>query len=118
MAVPESAILGGMSIDLSTVDIPKEPAHRRVWIIAMLRLRGTSLRQIAKDLKVSPQAVSNALLVPSRFIEKAVADALGISVEALFFERFDGAGNRLTRTRETQRSTAGSGRNGKGREAA
>jgi lambda repressor-like predicted transcriptional regulator len=91
-----------MSIALSTLDIPKNPAERRAWVCYQLRIRGNSLRQIALGIDVSPQAVSSALMAPSFRIEQAIAAALGTSVTALFPERFDGNGQRLTHTRQSQ----------------
>lgn len=100
-----------MTISQTTLDIPKNPAERRAWICFQLRLRGTSLRAIARRLGVSQQAVSNALMTPSSHIEPAIAEAIGLTAQQLFPERFDDAGNRLPRTRPQHRITRPSGRN-------
>lgn len=105
LAVPESVCSIAVTIALATTEVPKEPAVRRVWIVAMLRLRGTSLRRIANEQGVSHQAASNALLVPSQYIESAIADAIGVPVARLFPERFDALGNRIAQTRPQKRST-------------
>lgn len=89
----------------TSLNVPKNPAERRAWICYQLRLRGSSLRRIASDLGVSQQAASHALLSPSSHIEKAIAEAIGLTPETLFPERFDAAGNRLSRVREQQRTT-------------
>jgi len=94
-----------MSIYPSTLDVPKNPAERRGWVCYQLRLRGSSLTRIAKEEGVSLQAVSNALMMPSSFIEPAIAAALGLTVEQLFPERFDAMGQRLAHTRQVKRST-------------
>lgn len=80
-------------------DIPADPARRRLWIIAELRLLGSSLTEVARDLRVTPQAVSNALRVPSGRIEKALAERLGMPVQHLFPERYRADGMRLHRCR-------------------
>lgn len=66
-------------------------AHERLK--AELRIRGTSLARIARELGVSDAALS---LVGkgynrSRRIERALADAAGVSPEALFPERYQGS---------------------------
>jgi len=96
---------------LSTVNIPKNPAERRVWITGQLRLRGTSLRRLAVQEGVSPQAMSNALMLPSSHLEEVIAKALGLTAQQLFPERFDANGNRLGWTRDQQRTTRDQSRN-------
>lgn len=98
-------MLMSMSIDLSTLDIPKNPAERRAWVCYRLRVRGNSLRNIAYQQGVTRQAVSNALMSPSQLLERAIAAALDLKVEQLFPERFDATGHRLTHTRQAQRIT-------------
>lgn len=65
-------------------------AHERLK--AELRIRGSSLAQISRDLGVSDSALS---LVGkgyhrSRRIEKALADAVGSTPEELFPDRYRG----------------------------
>ena len=60
-----------------------------------MRLRGKSLRRIAKSIGITPVAVSAALGIPSFRAEQAIAEALGLTPQQLFPERYDGAGNRL-----------------------
>jgi len=99
-----------MSDAASSMNIPKEPAERRVWIVGQLRLRGSSLRKIADRLGVSHQSCSIALMAPSERIEIAIAEELGIPVQALFPDRFSPEGRRLPQSRPWNRNT--------GREAA
>jgi Ner family transcriptional regulator len=94
-----------MSIARSTLNIPADPLARRDWVVYQLRTRGSSLRQIAREIGVVHQAVSQTLVLPNSHIEPAIAKALGVSVRDLFPERFDSRGRRLHRTREKQRST-------------
>lgn len=100
-----------MSIVLTTINAPKNPAERRGWIVWQLRLRGTSLRRLAADHGVSQQAMSHALTASSSHLEAVIAEALGLMPEQLFPERFDAQGKRLTWTRDQQRSTRTGARN-------
>ena len=94
-----------MSIAASSMNIPKEPSERRVWIVGQLRLRGSSLRKVADRLGVSHQSCSTALLAPSERIEIAIAEELGIPVQRLFPDRFSPEGRRLPQSRPWNRST-------------
>lgn len=79
-------------------DILRNPAARRVWVRAQLRLRGMSLRRIAEREGVSHQAVSAALIVPSERLEAVLAAELGMRVQDLFPDRYDRHGIRTVRT--------------------
>ncbi len=59
-------------------------AHERMK--AELRIRGTSLAQLARDLRVTDSALTlvGKRMCRSQKIEKALADALGVAPEALF----------------------------------
>ncbi len=65
-------------------------AHERLK--AELRIRGTSLAQISRDLGVTDSALSliGKGFHRSRRIEKALADAVGSTPEALFPDRYPG----------------------------
>lgn len=65
-------------------------AHERLK--AELRIRGTSLAQISRDLGVTDSALSlvGKGFHRSRRIEKALADAVGTTPEALFPDRYLG----------------------------
>lgn len=94
-----------MSTAPATVNIPKNPAERRVWIKGELELRGLSLRALARREGVSHQAMSAALLAPSSHLQPVLADALGVSVHQLWPEWYDERCNRIGRTRTRQRIT-------------
>lgn len=94
-----------MSNAIATTDVPKNPAIRRVWICGQLRIRGTSLRALALRAGVTHQAMSAALMAPNIHLEPAIAEAIGLTPQTLFPERFGAGGVRLTRTRTIQRST-------------
>ncbi|HYH17613.1 MAG TPA: helix-turn-helix domain-containing protein [Azospirillum sp.] len=68
-------------------------------MVASLKRKGSSLRQIAAELEVCAQAVSQALFLPSERIERALADRLEVAVHDLFPERYRPDGVRLCRTR-------------------
>lgn len=106
-----------MSIVHTTLDIPKNPAERRGWVIWQLRLQGSSLSKIARAEGVSQQAVSNALIAPSSHLETAIAKALNLTPEQLFPERFNGV-HRLSHTRQVQRNARASKHNVEDAEAA
>lgn len=89
------------------LDIPKNPAERRGWIITQLWLRGTSLRAVGAAAGKSHQSMSYALRAPSAECEELIARALGLTALQLFPERFDAAGVRLHRLRPWQPNTAG-----------
>lgn len=91
---------------IATLEVPKEPAHRRVWVCGQLRLRNTSLRKLAQNEGVSHQAMSATLLAPNTHLEPVIAGAIGLTPAQLFPERFDAVGNRIVQTRSPQRSTA------------
>jgi Ner family transcriptional regulator len=87
-------------------------------VVYQLRLKGSSLREIARQEGVVHQAVNNALMLPSSHLERAIAKELGLRVQDLFPERFGATGQRLNRTREPKRSSGPTQRNGKGARAA
>jgi Predicted transcriptional regulator len=94
-----------MSRAIAILDVPINAAERRVWICAQLRMRGNSLRHLAREEGVSHQAMSAALVAPNAHLEPVIAKALGLTPRQLFPERFDHAGNRVCQTRAPQRST-------------
>ena len=110
-------MLFDMKHALAKNDIPKNPARRREWIKGELRLRGTSLRQLALAIGVAPQSMSATLTQPLSHLEPVIADALGVTVEELFPERFEN-GHRLYQVRPQQRNTKRCSSNVKNTEAA
>jgi lambda repressor-like predicted transcriptional regulator len=100
-----------MTNEPSTVNIPKNPAERRGWIIWQLRNRGWSLSRVARREGVSVQAVSMALMVSSSHLQGVIAGLLDLTPQQLFPEFYDAAGRRLGNTRDPQRSTRGAARN-------
>jgi len=61
------------------------PAQRREYIKYQLRLRGTTLAEISRELGVSTATMSQVCLGVRRSdrVLSAIADRLGVSLEAL-----------------------------------
>lgn len=83
---------------------PSDPYERAAWVKFQLELRGLSLTAVANAEGVTRRAVSNALHLPSRFLEEAIALAIGLTPETLFPERYGANGQRLCRSREPHRT--------------
>lgn len=92
-----------MSKPINT-EVPKEPAARRAWILYQLKLRGLSFRQLARTVGVSQPALSAACLAPNIHLEPVIAEAIGLTAQELFPERWcSETGRRLTQTRAPAR---------------
>jgi Ner family transcriptional regulator len=84
----------------TNTEVPKNPAERRAWILYRLRLRGLSFRQLARETGVSQQAMSAACMAPNIHLEPVIAEAIGLTPQALFPERWcPETGRRLTQSR-------------------
>lgn len=73
-------------------DIPHDPRLRWEWIKYQLRAKGTSLATLARDLRVTAQAVKNVKRSPYPRMERAIAKALGIAPQKLWPERWNSDG--------------------------
>lgn len=69
--------------------IPANPRQRREWIKYQLRLRNSSLAQVARDHGVSRDAAILALRKPYPRMERAIANALGLEPIQIWPERYD-----------------------------
>jgi Ner family transcriptional regulator len=99
-----ACIFVGMSKRASTMDIPKRPTERAQWILFQLKVRGSNYSALARELGCSNQAVAWAAGGrPSREIEKAIADKIGVRHVDLFPEHFDENGERVPLARPRQR---------------
>lgn len=67
---------------------PKKPQERKVWIKAMLELRGSSFAAIARELGVTRGAVRRAQTHPYPKMEQAIAAKLGFAPEDIWPERY------------------------------
>ncbi|MEN2980301.1 helix-turn-helix domain-containing protein [Tistrella bauzanensis] len=79
-----------------------------------LKLRNTSLADIARSNGWSKSVVSQALRSPLYQQEVAIAEALGLKPETLFVERYDRTGRRRHAVKSSGRAT---GRNVEGARA-
>lgn len=86
--------------------VPSDPADRRDWIITQLKRGGSSMRQVALKIGVTPQSVQQTLYLPSARIELALAKELSVPVHMLFPDRYRPDGSRLRRTRGPDRAAA------------
>lgn len=99
IVIPKRSYNPVMTPDMTALDIPKYPAERRAWVIFELKKRKTNLSRIADALKITRQSVYGAFSEPSVRVEMAVAEALGMTAQQLFPERFDHNGVRIPHTR-------------------
>lgn len=69
-------------------DIPVHPLLRREWIKFQLRLRGTTLSALARELGVSRQALGQTLVTSYPRMERAIAARLGMEPWDIWPERY------------------------------
>lgn len=67
---------------------PKRAKERRVWIKAMLELRGSSFAAIARELGVTRGAVRRVQDRPYPKMERAIAEKLGFTPKDIWPERY------------------------------
>ena len=70
-------------------EIPNEPELRWEWIKFQLRTKGTSLAQLARQLGVERNALNNVKRVAYPRMERAIAQALGLTPFQIWPERWD-----------------------------
>ena len=68
--------------------IPRDPAKKRAWILYQLHRRNLTFTAIARQLQVSPQAVSKTIDCPSQRIEAALAVALHVTPADIWPDRY------------------------------
>ena len=78
------------SIDITS--IPTDQRQRREWIKFQLRVRGSSLSQLARELHVTRHTTILALARPYPRIERAIAKRIGLRPEQIWPERYDELG--------------------------
>ena len=77
-----------MNIVPDSRTIPTDPMQRNEWIKFQLRIRGSSLSQLARDLGVTRQAVRNALSSRYPRMERVIAAEIGLDPETIWPERY------------------------------
>lgn len=78
--------------DTSLRAILSDPQKRRGWVIYQLTLQGRSLAAVAREHGVARTGLYKAFVHPYPLMEKRIADALGMTPQALFPERYDELG--------------------------
>lgn len=106
-------------------DVPRDPFARHGWIVQALRSRGVSLSALSVQAGYTRTYFQQALHRPLATAEAAIAQALGLTPQQVWPERFDRAGRRLPQRRpgrgahhQPKDSAAAPPRNGKDRRAA
>jgi len=86
-----------MELDSKTKALLHDPEKRWAWIRYQLNLQGITIRHIALCNGVKPQTVARARHQPYPKMEKALADALDLTPQELFPDRYgeDGLPARL-----------------------
>jgi len=77
-----------MPTALDKEPVPQDPLQRNEWIKYQLRIRGSSMSQLARRLGVTRQAVRNALSGSYPKMERAIAHEIGRSPEHIWPERY------------------------------
>lgn len=103
--------------------VPLDPHARLEWIKYQLRVRGTSLAKIARELGIDRHNCINALRRPYPRVQQAIADKLGLQPYHLWPEWYhrDGTRKRLkpgARKRATKDNSREATNNVRRREAA
>ncbi|WP_082061055.1 helix-turn-helix domain-containing protein [Pseudomonas sp. MRSN 12121] len=78
---------------MSEIDMPTDPDSRWEWIKYQLRVRGTSMAELARRLQVTDRAIRNAKKTPYPRIERSLADALDLSPADIWPERWTADGS-------------------------
>ncbi len=91
------------SIDPS--EVPPHIYDRRSWIAAKLARRGLSQGRLAAALGCSRQTLGQCLIAPkSARIDAGIAEAIGLTPQQLFPERYAADGSRMLRPAEAPRA--------------
>lgn len=98
--------------------LPDSPIQRRHFVAALLKNKGISFAQIAREEGVSPQAISQAFICPNDRLEKVIARKAGFAQQVLFSDRYADDGTRLVRVFEGKSSSSDGAGNVQNREVA
>lgn len=94
----------------ANTEVPKDIRERAIWVEYQLKLRRKTFASVARDCGCGRGTIRRALFLPSAPQEKALADAIGLTVQQLFPDRYDSEGNRLHFERERSSRAAKSKR--------
>ncbi|EMB5660469.1 helix-turn-helix domain-containing protein [Pseudomonas aeruginosa] len=78
---------------MNIASVPTDPVARWEWIKYQLRIRGTSIAEIARQLDITHRAVRIAKVSPYPRVERAISIALGLSLISLWPERWNDDGS-------------------------
>ena len=82
-----------MFIAMKTLNTPKNPTEKWEWIKFQLRIKGSSLSALARELNVDRSAVQNTKRLPYPRMERAIAAKLDMSPWQLWPERWNKDGS-------------------------
>lgn len=90
--------------------IPANPIQRWEWLKYRLRSQGSSLRKLSDELDVTGNAVQLVKYTPYPRMERAIANKLGLTPQAIWPERWNHDGTpcreRPNRAERCQKSTS------------
>lgn len=78
--------------EASLTQIIRDPAKRRAWVKYQFHLQGRSMAQLAAEVGVERCTLYWVFKRPYPRMERIVADALGMTPQELFPERYDALG--------------------------
>lgn len=81
-----------MSVDRKTKLLLQNPQKRWAWIIYQLKIRDTSIAEVARCHHLSRQTLGQVKYTPYPKGERHIADALGMVPHELFPERYNDNG--------------------------
>jgi Ner family transcriptional regulator len=81
-----------IDIDQSLKEIFSDPSRRRAWVIYRLNLMGKSMAYYAKQAGVTRGCLYAAFKKPYPRMEQVIADAVGLTPQILFPERYNADG--------------------------
>ncbi len=81
-----------IDIDKNLREIFSDPDRRRVWVSYQVRLKGKTLADYARDAGVSRSCLYSGFRHPYPHMEKIIADAVGLTPQILFPERYSADG--------------------------
>mgnify|MGYP001806356833 CR=1 FL=1 len=70
----------------------QDPVKRRAWVKYQIQMQGRSMAQVAHAAGVNRQAFYSVFHKPYPRMEKVIAEAIGLTPQALFPERYDADG--------------------------
>lgn len=79
-------------LDATTKTLIRNPVERHHWVKYQLAIQGSSMAEVAKTTGVQRTTLYHVFKRPYPRMEKILADALGLTPQELFPERYDANG--------------------------